>query len=115
MAQARRGPLVRRAPARRGVAAPFKAQAKEAHALSDILGDDHALAALEAALDPAGPAADVPLDEAALREAIADDRARLRAEAFALGRRLYAERPKDYRRRLLRYLRAAAAPAAAAA
>jgi CHAD domain-containing protein len=83
----------------------LKAQAKEAHKLADLLGDDHDLAVLAAQLDDGGPAVAVVLDEATLRELIARDRAELQTRALRVGRRLYAERPKDYRRRLEGYLR----------
>jgi CHAD domain-containing protein len=82
----------------------LKAQAKEAHKLSDVLGDDHDLAALAAAFERGGPAADVPLDEALVREVIAGDRAELQARAWRIGHRLYGERPRAYDRRLAGYL-----------
>lgn len=90
----------------------LKAQAKEAHRLSDVLGDDHDLAALAAELDAGGSAAAVALDEATLRALIADDRSELQARAWRIGRRIYAERPKAYERRLAQYVRAAAPPPA---
>jgi CHAD domain-containing protein len=82
----------------------FKAQAKEAHALADLLGDDHDLAMLAAQLD-AGNAAHVALDEATLCELITRDRAGLQARAWGIGHRLYGEPAKAYRRRLTGYLR----------
>jgi CHAD domain-containing protein len=85
----------------------FKAQAKEAHALADLLGDDHDLAMLAAQLD-SGAAADVALDETTLRELIAHDRAALQAHAWRIGHRLYGERPKAYERRLTGYVRSLA-------
>ena len=85
----------------------FKAQAKEAHALADVLGDDHDLAMLAAELD-SGAAADVALDEATLRQLIARDRADLQAHAWRIGHRLYGERAKAYERRLSGYLRSLA-------
>ena len=83
----------------------LKAQAKEAHKLADLLGDDHDLAMLAAQLDSGGPAADVALDESTLRNLIARDRAALQARAWRIGHRLYGKRPKAYARRLTRYLR----------
>jgi CHAD domain-containing protein len=58
--------------------------ADAAHALSERLGDDHDLAVLA---DAAGAAGEP------LADAIARRRKRLQDEAFALGRRVYAERP----------------------
>jgi CHAD domain-containing protein len=81
------------------------AQADEAHALSDILGDDHDLAVLGERLrdDPPTEDADEILD------LIEQRRGELVARARALGRRVYAEKPKSFARRLKRYLRAAEA------
>jgi CHAD domain-containing protein len=73
------------------------AQAKSAKALAELLGDDHDLALL---------AERVELDE--VGALIARRRAELQAEAFRLGRRLYAESPKRFGARIGRYLRAAA-------
>jgi CHAD domain-containing protein len=88
---------------------PIKAICKDADALADLLGDEHDLGVLADQLaDGRGPAAGVVIDEAALGELIDDRRAELRAAAFELGRRLYAERPKAFRRRLRAYLGAAA-------
>jgi CHAD domain-containing protein len=83
----------------------LKAQAKEAHKLADLLGDDHDLAMLAAQLDSGGQAAGVALDEATLRQLISRDRADLQARAWLIGHRLYGERPKAYERRLTGYLR----------
>lgn len=77
---------------------PLRARRAELKALSDALGDDHDLAMLDAAL-AAAPAAEL----GGLREALAQRRARLQAEAFALGARLYADRPKALRRRYRGY------------
>jgi CHAD domain-containing protein len=76
-----------------------------ADALGKRLGDDHDLAVLAERLDGLDlpPAADVEV----LGELIAERRAELRAEAFAIGERLYAERPAAYKRRMKAYLRAA--------
>jgi CHAD domain-containing protein len=83
---------------------PLEAQAEEAHVLSDLLGDDHDLAVLAETLAAASPAARAPVDEEPVLELIAERRAELQAEAVRLGRRLYAERPKAYGRRLAGYL-----------
>ena len=76
-----------------------------ADALGELLGDEHDLAVLAERLDglELPPAADVEV----LAELIGERRAQLRAEAFALGERLNAERPAAYERRLTIYLRAA--------
>ena len=75
-------------------------QAKEAHALSDLLGDDHDLAILRGTLASLGGLA-VDLD--AVIELIDRRRAQLQAEAFRVGERLYAEPPKAFGRRLHSY------------
>ncbi|MGX6449440.1 CHAD domain-containing protein, partial [Patulibacter sp. S7RM1-6] len=59
-------------------------QAKEAKALSKVLGDDHDLSELDALLRaPDGPAAETPLDTDALLPLIAERRAELLADARA--------------------------------
>jgi CHAD domain-containing protein len=75
----------------------------QAHALSDLLGDDHDLAVLrEWAWAHPQAAPDVPgLEE--LADAVGRRRAQLQSEAFELGARLYAERPRDFARRLELY------------
>lgn len=76
--------------------APLKAEADEAHALSDRLGEDHDLAVLQGwAHEHLG---DDDLD--GLDDEVERRRTRLQAEAIALGRRLFAERPRDFRRRI---------------
>ncbi len=76
-----------------------------ADALGELLGDEHDLAVLAERLHGLDlpPATDVEV----LAELIGERRAQLRAGAFALGERLYAERPAAYERRLTAYLRAA--------
>jgi CHAD domain-containing protein len=69
----------------------FDALAGEAHALSDRLGDDHDLGVLAE-----------QLPELALR--CHRRRAELQDEAFAIGARLYAEKPKAFARRMAAYL-----------
>jgi CHAD domain-containing protein len=68
------------------------AQAKEAKRLSELLGDDHDLAVLGEALAAAGEDDVLPL--------VAERRGELEHEAFGLGARVYADRPKAVRRRL---------------
>lgn len=86
------------------------AQAKAAKALADLLGDDHDLAVLTERMggDPA-------FEE--LRELVEHRRADLQAEAFRLGRRIYAESPKRFTKRVTAYLARARreAPATVAA
>jgi CHAD domain-containing protein len=89
----------------------LEATADQAHELSDLLGDDHDLAVLgERLAAGVGAAGGAPVDDAALRELIAERRLELQAEARALGHRLYAESPKAYRRRLAAYLEAGPVP-----
>jgi hypothetical protein len=80
------------------------AQADEAHALSDLLGDDHDLAVLGEHLREEPSA-----DSDAILELIDQRRAELLARIRALGRRVHAEKPKPSARRLRRYLRSAEA------
>jgi len=72
----------------------LKAQADAADRLAKLLGDDHDLAELAAQLP----------DEDVLLAAIAEARSAIQADAWRLGRRLYAEKPKAFGRRLGRYL-----------
>ena len=76
-------------------------QADEAHALSDLLGDDHDLAVLRSTLGRAGGQLAVDLD--AVIELIDRRREQLQAQAFRLGERLYAESPRAFGRRLHSY------------
>jgi CHAD domain-containing protein len=72
----------------------LKAQANAADRLTKLLGDDHDLAQLAEHLP----------DEPAALAAITELRAEIQADAWHLGRRLYAEKPKAFGRRLARYL-----------
>ncbi len=72
----------------------LKAHADATDRLTKLLGDDHDLAQL----------ADHLPNEPAVLEAITELRAELQADAFTLGRHLYAEKPKAFGRRLARYL-----------
>ena len=76
-------------------------QAEEAHRLSDLLGDDHDLAVLRAALETGAGALAVDLD--AVNGLIDHRREQLQAEALHVGARLYAESPSAFGRRLHRY------------
>ena len=66
----------------------------EAHELSDRLGDDHDLAVLASWVSANAKAAPE------LFEAVERRRAKLQAEAFALGARVYAEKPRAFVGRL---------------
>jgi len=85
------------------------AQVEAAHALTELLGDDHDLAVLAERLDdgaaPLAPVVDA--QRAELRALIGHRSEQLRAEAVALGRRIYAESPKAFARRLGRYVQLA--------
>ncbi len=85
------------------------AYAKDAHALADLLGDDHDLAVLRATIvhhDP--PAATAPVDLDPVVDLIDVRRASLQAQARDVARRLYAEKPKAFARRTRAYVRASA-------
>jgi CHAD domain-containing protein len=79
------------------------AQADEAHALSDLLGDDHDLAVLAERPGDEAPTQDTD----AIRELIDRRRAELLAHIRTLGRRVYAEKPKRFAGRLKIYMRSA--------
>lgn len=79
---------------------PLKATVDEAHRLSELLGDHHDLAVLREDLRERNLGAE---ETQALSAAIDRHQAELAAGAISLGRRLYAERPQDFERRLRRY------------
>lgn len=78
-------------------------EAEEAHVLSEYLGDDHDLAVLRDAITDGR--LDAPIDMDGVLDLIDDRREDLLHDALLLGRRLYAERPKAFRRRLRTYVR----------
>jgi hypothetical protein len=84
---------------------PLKAYAKQAHELSELLGDDHDLAVLGLALqrEPAIQQS-VPADIDAVIGLAAHRREELQAQAFLLGERVYSERTKAFSRRMKRLL-----------
>jgi CHAD domain-containing protein len=84
------------------------AQAEEAHVLTELLGDDHDLAVLAERLRAPAPLTPVvDAERPALLALVAHRSAELRAAATRLGRRVYAESPKAFARRLERYVRIA--------
>jgi CHAD domain-containing protein len=82
----------------------MKGHAKDAHRLSDLLGDDHDLALLRERLLEAEPA--LPVDVEAVIVLLDHRRGQLQAQAKLLGDRLYAEKPKAFRRRVRAYWKA---------
>ena len=87
------------------------AHGEEAHVLSELLGEEHDLAVLRERLDGGGlaPAPAVEAELPALAELVEERRAELREQARRLGRRLYAESPKAFARRIERCVAAAVA------
>jgi CHAD domain-containing protein len=90
-----------------------RGQAKEAHLLSDLLGDDHDLAVLRGALIAHGTEVAADLD--AMLALIDRRRGQLQSEALFMGERIYAESPKTFSRRMRRRWRAGRAQARMAA
>jgi CHAD domain-containing protein len=82
----------------------LKGQVKDAHRLSDLLGDDHDLAILHRRLIETGD--QIPVDLEPVLALIELRREQLQQEALFLGARLYAESPKAFGRRLRRYWKA---------
>ena len=82
---------------------PLGAIAEEAHQLSELLGGHHDLAVLREDLRERRLGEE---ETQALQAAIGRRQEELSAEALALGRRLYAERPQEFDRRLRRYWQA---------
>jgi CHAD domain-containing protein len=80
--------------------------AEEVHTLADLLGDDHDLVVLRGKLasSPDEFGGQARLEK--LFDLIDRRRRELAAEAFALGQRLYADKPKDFTGRLRDYWRA---------
>ena len=86
-------------------------QAKEAHRLADLLGDDHDLAVLRARLERFDEL--VAADVGEVFALIDYRRGELQREAVHVGERLYLETPKQFRRRMRGYWRAGEAQATA--
>jgi CHAD domain-containing protein len=78
---------------------PLGESVAQAHELTELLGDHHDLAVLTADLRTRTGLG----DRAPFEAAIARRQSELLDAALAIGRRLYAEKPKAYRRRLKRY------------
>jgi CHAD domain-containing protein len=79
---------------------PVAGQAKDAHRLADLLGDDHDLGVLRDTLTRG--AVHAPADIDAVVRLIDHRRHQLQSEAFYLGGRVYAETPKAFIRRMHR-------------
>jgi CHAD domain-containing protein len=88
----------------------MEAMADEAHAVSERVGDDHDLAVLLAWAEE-----NVPDTVEALSGPVERRRAQLQAEAFAIGARLYADKPGAFVRRFERWWEAPAASTSSAA
>jgi CHAD domain-containing protein len=73
-------------------------QAKDAHQLADLLGDDHDLVVLRDALT--GEASRTAADLDAVLGLIGHRQEELRRQAILLGERVYAEKPKPFVRRM---------------
>jgi CHAD domain-containing protein len=82
----------------------IKGQAKDAHLLSDLLGDDHDLALLRDQLRDPGPAFAVDIEP--VLALLGHRRAQLQRQAMLLGDRLYAEKPRPFVRRIGAYWKA---------
>ena len=76
----------------------MRARAKQAHELSDLLGDDHDLAVLREHVATTAFPAEEEATRTALLSVIDRRRASLQRDAFKLGKRIYARRPKRFAR-----------------
>jgi CHAD domain-containing protein len=79
------------------------ALADEAHRLSEHIGNDHDFSVLLAWAEEHAPASG-----AAIAGPVAQCRAELQADAFEIGARVYAEKPREFVRRIERWWDAAA-------
>lgn len=80
-----------------------KAWRNEGKALADVLGNDHDLALLDALLQSEGERLATDETRQRLQKIIRKEQQRLRGEAWAIGQRLYAEKPKALGQRWQRY------------
>ncbi len=78
-----------------------RGQAKDAHRLADLLGDDHDLSVLRDELTERPMP--VPADVDAVVKLLDLRREELQTEAIHLGERVYAESPKAFQRRMKRW------------
>ena len=76
-----------------------KKLARRAHALSDLLGEDHDLAVLRERMD-SQPELLQPAERQLLHELVDQRRERLRGQALSCATRLYRRKPGKLRRRL---------------
>jgi CYTH domain-containing protein/CHAD domain-containing protein len=81
---------------------PLEENAAKAHQLSELLGDHHDLAVLAEDLEAR---VGIVAERDAIRALIERRQEELLDQALGLGERLYAEKPKHYRRRLHAYWR----------
>ena len=95
--------------------APVKARAAQARQLADLLGDDHDLAVLQETLRRDQEALGDPGQLDTLAGLARRRQDQLRAEAWALGWRLFADKPRYFCQRLHHYWQAAQRDAARAA
>jgi CHAD domain-containing protein len=86
----------------------MEALGDEAHELSNHLGDDHDLAVLRAWAHENAAALDGAENVRAFDELVQRRRLELQRDAFALGARLYADKPRAFIRRLERWWDASA-------
>jgi hypothetical protein len=89
-----------------------KGQARDLDRLADVLGDDHDLAVLRERLTAGTQPPHVDVD--AVIGLLDHRRAELQGEAWQLGQRIYAEKPKAFLARVKRSWKAGRALAAAA-
>lgn len=87
-----------------------KAWRKESKALADILGDDHDLALLDILLDSEGENLATDNARQSLKTVIHKEQQRLRGEAWEIGQRIYAEKPKALKKRWKHYWHSWKAP-----
>lgn len=78
----------------------MKARRDEAKHLADLLGDDHDYSLLDLLLKQEANEFPCPQEVAEFREVIAKSQQSIRREAFLVGQRLYADKPKHLCRRL---------------
>jgi hypothetical protein len=83
---------------------PMKARRKQTETLADWLGDDHDLELLRLALPLCRPHARAKCLQR-VRSLIDERQSELRAVALAVGGRLYAEKPREFAKRIERYWR----------